>query len=138
LLQYTYSYDSVTERNVDKNRIDTDKTRAEEPNGTNVPTNLDGWLQQVKNGKNKQAALMRMFETLYPRATEKPDFAYIGRVAKNVGGAGRLAALFWECSGKQITGDVMQYVQGYSKNHKGKPTPKDREAELKRMGYGKQ
>ena len=84
--------------------------------GAPLPVNLDGWLIEVKESNNRNATLMFMFNTLYPDATECPDYGYLGKIANVVGGAGRMAALMWECSSKKITGDVMRYIQAYSKN----------------------
>jgi len=92
--------------------------------GEKQPANLNDWLEILRKDGNKTAVLMGMFETLYPSATEKPEFGYIGRVAKNVGGAGRLAQLLWECSSKNVTGDVMRYIQAYSKNNSHKEPKK--------------
>jgi len=55
--------------------------------------------------------LVLMFETLYPGAVDVPSFAYIGRVANKVGGAGRLAELLWQNAAKPPSGDVLAYIQ---------------------------
>lgn len=79
------------------------------------PTNLPEWMELIKTEKNKPAALKRMIETLQPDLVEIPDFGYIGRTAKKVGGAGRLAGLIWETSSKNVQGDLMAYCLAMAK-----------------------
>jgi hypothetical protein len=85
------------------------------PTGPDGPVNLPGWMELVKKEKNKPAALKQMIETLHPDLVEFPDFGYIGKVAKQVGGAGRLASLIWETSSKNVTGDLMAYCLAMAK-----------------------
>jgi hypothetical protein len=41
---------------------------------------------------------------------DPPDYGYIAKVGKQVGGAGRLAEIMWQLSTKPPTGDVMAYI----------------------------
>lgn len=50
-----------------------------------------------------------MFEALYP-GRDPPDYGYLGKIAKKVSGAGRLAELLWQHSAKPPTGDVLAYI----------------------------
>ena len=76
-----------------------------------VPVSLTGWTERLRDSSNRQACLLLMFETLYPGAVDVPSFAYIGRVANKVGGAGRLAELLWQNAAKPPSGDVLAYIQ---------------------------
>jgi len=89
-------------------------------NGADAPpTNLAGWQKYIQDSpKNRPAALVFMHNTLYP-GRDPPDYGYIGRTAKTVGGAGRLAALMWEAQAHHPDGDVLRYCMGMAKNRKG-------------------
>lgn len=82
------------------------------------------WHQRVEQATNKPAAVREMFETLYP-GRDPPDYGYIAKTAKRVGGYGRLAELLWQHSTKPPTGDVLAYVQTVSKHRDGKRTTVD-------------
>ena len=120
-----------TNRSIDTD-TDTDLTDLEPEKAADAvednPTNLDEWLKSLRNGKNKQAILMRMTKTLYPDLVEYPTYAYLGSVANKVGGAGRLASLLWECVTKDPKGDLLSYVQAYSKGRKSQSEPAGFEA----------
>jgi len=83
-----------------------------------VPVSLTGWTERLRDSSNRQAVLVLMFETLYPGAVDVPSFAYIGRVANKVGGAGRLAELLWQNAAKPPSGDVLAYIQAQVQAHK--------------------
>lgn len=78
------------------------------------PSNLDGWLEVVREAKNKQAALRFMHVTLYPKH-EPPEYSYLGRTARTVGGAGRLATLLWQSQTQRVDGDVLRYCMAMAK-----------------------
>jgi hypothetical protein len=80
-----------------------------------LPINLDGWQKLLKEEENKPAVLRTMVEVLFPRLAEYPDFGYLGKVARQVGGAGRLGSLLWETSAKNVQGDVLAYIQAMTK-----------------------
>jgi len=84
-----------------------------------TPTNFAEWLSLVEKSKNRQAALMRMFSTLF-HGREPPTFAYLGSTATKVGGAGRLCELLWTASAKPPTGDVMAYCLSMHKRPSAK------------------
>jgi hypothetical protein len=62
-----------------------------------------------------------MITALYP-GRDPPDFGYIAKVARSVGGAGRLADLLWQHSTRPPTGDVLAYVQKVAKGGKRRGT----------------
>ncbi len=78
-----------------------------------TPTSFNGWLGIIRTSKNKAALLRRMFVTLYPESTA-PEYSYIGRVARKVGGAARLAQMMWEQSTRPPVGDVLAYLSRVS------------------------
>ena len=115
-------YQPVTNSNGDTELTDTETEKPADA-GTSSPTSLEGWLEILKNGTNKQAILMRMTKTLYPDLVEYPTYSYIGKVARDIGGAGRLAALLWECVTRNPKGDILSYIQAYAKGRKSKTEP---------------
>jgi len=96
-----------------------------------IPTTFDEWHKAVKDSKNRPATLRWMIEVLYPKL-DAPSYGYIGRVARKVGGAGRLADLLWKQASHQPTGDLLAYIQRVAK---GDTTP-DRETERRRYIEG--
>lgn len=87
------------------------------------------WQSMVKESSNRPAALRVMFSTLYPKS-DTPDFGYLGRVAKNVGGAGRLAELLWQHCTRPPTGDVLAYIQGVVKRQKERNATRQRNSRI--------
>ena len=85
-----------------------------------IPQNFEDWLALVEKppkNSNRHAVLARMYVSLFP-TKDPPDFGYIGKTAKNVGGAGRLAALLWQANAARPTGDVLAYCVGIAKGGK--------------------
>lgn len=74
-----------------------------------LPATFNGWQERLRESRNKAAVLAEMHATLYPQ-NEQPSFAYLGKVASKLGGAGRLADLLWQHSTRPPTGDVLAYV----------------------------
>lgn len=114
--------DDVTIRDTDKNRID--KMREEkiqesgEDAGPDGPSTFADWQSLIEpENSNRPAILRDMHLSLYP-GRDPPSFGYIGKVARKVGGAGRLAELLWQNSTRPPTGDVLAYVQGVAKRGK--------------------
>lgn len=90
---------------------------------TPMPSTFQEWQQVVREGRtetgklnNRPASLVWMCRVLYP-GLDPPDFGYIGRVAKKVGGAGRLADLLWQHSTRPPTGDLLAYIQQVAKGN---------------------
>lgn len=84
------------------------------------PTTFQEWESRIRDSKNRPAELRAMFAILYPNR-DPPDFGYIGKAARSVGGAGRLADLLWQHSTRPPTGDVLAYLMSVAKggNHRG-------------------
>lgn len=75
-------------------------------------------LAELKTTDNKPAKLREVYVLCFGDG-DVPDYGYLGKAAKDVGGAGRLAELFWQYSAKPPTGDVLAYIV---KAHKQKDT----------------
>src|SRR3990167_3953516 len=97
-----YGHEPVTKRDGD---TDTELTENAANAAANAPTNLEGWIEILKKSNNKQAVLLFMIKTIYPNLVDYPSYQYVGKVAKELGGAGRLAGLLWECAPKNPKGD---------------------------------
>lgn len=128
-----YGHVPVTKRDGELNIELTEDPEKPAKAGVKTPLNLDGWLTELKNESNKQAILMRMTKTLYPDLVDYPTFSYIGKVARDLGGAGRLAALLWECVPREPKGDLLSYIKQYAKGIKAEG--KDINEELEAKGY---
>lgn len=88
------------------------------PNGAPAtPTTFGGWIDLLRIGRNRNATLRRMFETLYPDH-DPPEYSYLGRIARSVGGASRLAQLMWENAARPPVGDVLAYLLAIVKREK--------------------
>jgi len=99
---------------------DTDTDTEEDKNvasGAVAPTTFQDWANILQESKNRQSVLLSMFKELYP-GRDSPSYSYIGKVARNVGGAGRLADLLWQNSTRPPTGNVLAYVQQVAKGGK--------------------
>jgi len=65
-------------------------------------------LDGIKTTKNNGPLLRELYTLCF--GIEAPDYGFIGKVAKDVGGAGRLAEIMWQLATKPPTGDVMAYI----------------------------
>lgn len=78
------------------------------------PVNQVEWLEalRAKQHRNEKIAVLRwMIQTLYPDR-EPPDFAFIGKVARDMRDAGKLARLIWEFADtkKCPDGELLPYL----------------------------
>lgn len=85
--------------------------------GLSVPTSFQAWLDLIQESTNRIAVLRHMYETLYPKH-DPPDYGKIGRAAKVLGGASRLAAALWETATRPPTGCVLEYVIAAENNRR--------------------
>ena len=124
--------DSVTQCNADvtqgnapdKIRLDTEQRREEQSPADAVPVApktfadefSDVQAELKETGSNKAAILRGWYIRCFGEGGV-PDYAYIGKVAKQVGGAGHLAALFMQLASRPPNGDVLAYIIA---THKGK------------------
>jgi len=98
------------------------------------PSTFEDWQETIRASKNRPSTLVWMFKTLYT-GSDPPDYGRIGKAAKRVGGAGRLAELMWQHSTRPPTGNVIDYLEKCAKApSRGPPstdgkTPAQRAAE---------
>lgn len=85
-------------------------------------------LTVLQTAKNKAAVLRAIYGLCFPG--ELPEYSYLGKVAKAVGGAGRLAEVMWSLTVKPPTGDVLAYILAMHK--KAESNPPRRETTLDR------
>jgi len=87
--------------------------------------------QRLRDSGNYPAELRKIYALCFGEA-ELPSYGMLGKVAKAVGGAGRLAEIMWQLSAKPPTGDVMAYIlAAYGpKRRRGKRTAQQRQGEL--------
>ena len=78
-----------------------------------------GLLEHLKTAENKAATLRAIYVLCFGEA-DAPDYGYLGRAARSVGGAGRLAQLLWELTANPPTGDVLAYIMGAEKSRKAR------------------
>lgn len=71
-------------------------------------------LERVTHTNNEGAALQAVYRLCFEG--KPPDYGYLSKIAKKVGGAGRLVELMWQLAPKPPTGDVLAYIQGMCAN----------------------
>lgn len=82
-------------------------------------------IEKLRDAKNKQAVLMEIYAFCYGE-NNKPTFAYLGKVARSVGGAGFLATRLIELVARPPNGDILAYILGEHRNKQNRSN-----------GYGK-
>jgi len=102
----------------DRENADADAGASEPP----TPTTFREWHELVTESSNPNATLRYMHETLFP-GRKPPDYAYLGRVARQVGGPGRLADLLWQCAPRPPTGEILPYCIGIAKGQREPDKP---------------
>lgn len=110
--------DTDTEEDTDTENANADAPASPPP----TPTTFPEWHELVTTSSNPNATLRFMHETLYPGRTP-PEYAVIGKTARTVGGAGRLADLMWQASARPPTGDVLRYCMGIARGQKEPDKP---------------
>jgi hypothetical protein len=84
-----------------------------------IPKTFQAWHRRITTSKNPNAKLREMIGVLFP-GRSPPTYQYIGRVAKQVGGPGRLADLLWQAAARPPTGDLLRYCQAMTKGGNGR------------------
>jgi len=93
--------------------------------GAIAPVTFQDWQTMIlhpPNGSNRTAVLVSMHQALFPNR-DPPKFGYMGKMARDVGGAGRMAELLWQASSRPPTGDVLRYCAGIAKGQKRDDNP---------------
>lgn len=67
-------------------------------------------LDELKSAGNRNAKLMEIYKLCYGDL-DLPAYGRLGKVAKRVGGAGRLADLLWRQTAAPPSGDVLSYIE---------------------------
>lgn len=98
---------------------------ADAPTAPNLADAFAGLMEQLRAEKNKPALLQEIYGLCFG-ASELPEYGYLGKVARAVGGAGRLAQILWQLSADRPQGDVLAYVLAM---HKGKGSNGHRSAQ---------
>jgi len=125
--------EKLKEVKVEKNRREDPESGAPEraPDARAPPSTFGEWQQLLRDSSNKIAVVRRMAELLYP-GLDPPSYSYVGRVARQVGGAGRLADLLWQHSTRPPTGDLMAYILAVARR---RAEPEDRTSREARRRY---
>ena len=78
-----------------------------------LPRSFEEWARWIENSpaRSRGLVLHRMCQILYLNH-KPPEVGYLCKVAKQVGGARRLAALLWEASARPPAGDLLAYCRG--------------------------
>jgi len=75
-------------------------------------------LDELKQTTNRGGTLQAIYVLLFGESQDVPTYGYLAKVAKEVGGAGRLAELLWGLAAKPPTGDILAYIQATEKARK--------------------
>jgi hypothetical protein len=79
-----------------------------------------GLIEELKNKANRPAILRRIYQLCFGGDEETlPDYGYLGKVAKAVGGAERLAMLMWEMTTRPAVDPLPYILKSYGENAKG-------------------
>ena len=68
------------------------------------------YVEQLKDPKANRPAILHGVYVLCFGKNAAPEYSYLGKAAKQVGGAGRLAQLMFELVPRPPTGDVLAYI----------------------------
>ena len=92
-----------------------------------------GLLDTLKKSKNRSATLRQMYKLCFGGDDDSlPDYGYLGRVAKKVGGAERFAQIMWELTTRPPA-DPMGYIMSlYGKGAKHAAHSRDSQADRRR------
>ena len=77
--------------------------------GASLASQFHTLLEELKTSSNKTAKLMDVYKLCFG-TDDLPEFGLLGKAAKDVGGAGRLAQLMFERITDPPTGDVLPYI----------------------------
>jgi len=77
--------------------------------GTSITEQFRTLHEELKTATNKPAILRAVYVLCFGEAGA-PDYGYLGRTAKQVGGAGRLAQLMFELVTRPPAGDILAYI----------------------------
>jgi hypothetical protein len=77
--------------------------------GASITEQFHSLHEELKTAPNKPAVLHSVY-TLCFGSAGAPDFGYLGKTAKQVGGAGRLAQLMFELVTRPPAGDILAYI----------------------------
>lgn len=134
-LQSRFSNAPDTDTDTDtKNHSSAD---AEPNNFSSLSEQFNALLEELKTAKNKQATLRNVYTLCFGEASA-PDFGYLGKTAKKVGGAGRLAQLMFELVPRPPAGDVLAYIiaQEDGRKQRAKYTNGNREVQEVQFSNG--
>lgn len=90
--------------------------------------------EELKTTRNRPAKLAQVYALCFGQDT-CPDFAYLGKVAKSVGGAGRLAELMFELVPRPPTGDVLAYIVAQESGRKKRAAQTGGNREIKDVQF---
>jgi hypothetical protein len=86
---------------------------------SNLSQQFQSLLEELKTTTNKTATLRQVYVLCFGESAA-PDFGYIGKTAKQVGGAGRLAQLMFELVTRPPAGDILAYIVAQENGRKAR------------------
>jgi hypothetical protein len=88
-----------------------------DPSPLPLAIQFNSLLEELRKSGNKQALLRdKVYVFCFGKEEDIPAYSRFGSVAKEIGGAGRLAEEMWKLSTKRPTGDILAYILGSHKN----------------------
>ncbi len=105
--------------------IDSNASGADAPGVAGAPSSVPLALQfravtdELRADGANRPAILRAWYVACFGAADAPDYGRIGRVAKEIGGAGLLARRLLELAGAPPSGDVLSYIQAGAKSRRG-------------------
>ena len=87
-----------------------DAERTPAPPSDSLAEQFHVYVEQLKDPKANRPAILHGVYVLCFGKNAAPEYSYLGKAAKQVGGAGRLAQLMFELVPRPPTGDVLAYI----------------------------
>lgn len=101
-----------------------------EPGRCSLADAFHEYQERLKDADgNRRVAALRAIYIICYGDKDVPDYGYLGRAAKAVGGAGRLAQMMWESTARPPTGDVLAYFMGRAKREAARRNGQARQAD---------
>jgi len=94
-------------------------SQSERPTPISLADSFQKLLERLRTAKNRPAVLKEIYHFCFGGwGDTEPSYGYLAKVAKSIGGAGRLAQVMWELSANRPSGDVLAYIQAMHKQNK--------------------
>ncbi len=106
------------------------------PSGASITEQFRTLHEELKNAANKPAILRAVYVLCFGEAGA-PDYGYLGKTARQVGGAGRLAQLMFELVTRPPAGDILAYIVAEENGRKKRASQNGGNREISELIFAK-